>query len=128
MAQGGEVKELQIQDCSTVERIRRAVYEYKAVHIEPQAIALGPHEYLSFREVESRKHPLRESTGTVSAAEPPSNSYTTEMSFMGYPIFSTEVDGIHILGQRDAAMKSMYYRARNRLPFLAMGIKGEDQK
>lgn len=117
--------ELTIQDCSTIERMDRAVNEYIFVGIKPTAIALGPHEYLSFREVEIKKQQLVPTTTTVSSEYTPP---PTELSFRGYPIYSTETDGIHILGQRDAAMKSMYYRAKNRLPFLMMGIKGESNE
>lgn len=115
-------EEITIQDCSTIERMERAINEYLFVGIEPSAIALGPHEYLSFREVEGKK--LQSVTTCTVGTEP----ITVEMSFRGYPIFSIEIDGIHILGQRDAAIKSMWYRERNRLPFLMMGIKGENNK
>lgn len=117
------MSEINIQDCSTVERMERAIHEYKAVGINPTAIALGPHEYLSFREVEAVKAHWFHDTCTVSShdAQP-----ISEMTFHGLPIFSTEIDGVHILGQRDSAVKSMWYRERNRLPFLMMGIKGEN--
>lgn len=118
------MNEITIQDCSTIERMDRAINEYLYVQLTPSAIALGPHEYLSFREVEGKKMQRRETTTVGTDYTPP----PTELSFRGYPIYSTEIDGIHILGQRDNAVKSMWYRERNRLPFLMMGIKGEENK
>jgi len=97
----------------------RAINEYEFINIKPVAIALGPTEYLSFREVEIQKYQQIPDDKPL--------AHNVELSFRGLPIYSIEIDGIHILGQREQALQTLTLRQLHKLPYMKMGIKGEEQ-
>jgi hypothetical protein len=84
---------IKIQDVSVIERMEQAIYEHKVAGRGPTAIALGPHEYLSFSNIEIAK-----------GCRFPCSASLATMSFLGLPVFSIEIDGVHILGERTLAV------------------------